>query len=94
MNTYVLQIYEYGSKKTVYEQMKASNLDNLRKNAIAKYYGKAVAIEVSQITGLSKTNFRGTLDLQPDIGINANWQVAYKNKWYMVDSSTGKLRRS
>ena len=89
MNTYVLQVYYYTAKGTQYEHMRASNLDNLRKNAIAKYKNESVAIEVTQTTELNKLNFRGTLDIQKGV---AHWQTANKNKWSIVDPATGKLR--
>lgn len=92
MQTYIVKQWFTTSPKARIYEVRAENLNNLRKRLIADAGKIATDIEVSVkgSDGVSR-RFIGTLSIlvmQPPA-----WQRAHKNAWSNVDPKTGKLRR-
>lgn len=93
MQTYHLVVWRDG--KSQRDVMKAANIDNLRKNIIAKYRGKKDAIvEVSVFFSNIGTNLIGRMYMTQNNGYE--WASFNRNAGPGVQSispQTGKLRR-
>ena len=93
MNSYELWIHPVKGRMKI-ENVRAKNLENLRKIVCDKYIKKECLIEVHQTNQLqTRRDYMGVIDFESADGTTGYWKSPRYNHWYVIDPSTGKIRR-